>query len=78
MANIKDRVITIVANQLGFEESEVSMESHFLNDLGADALDTIELTMELEKEFGISIPDDAVKGMTTVGEAVNYLERGVN
>ena len=60
--------------KLGVEESEVTMEASFTNDLGADSLDTVELIMEFEKEFGISIPDDQAEKIGSVGDAVSYIE----
>ena len=59
---------------MGVEESEVKNEASFTNDLGADSLDTVELIMEFEKEFGISIPDDQAEKIATVGDAVSYIE----
>ena len=61
-------------DKLGVEESEVKNEASFTNDLGADSLDTVELIMEFEKEFGISIPDDQAEKIATVGDAINYIE----
>jgi len=62
------------SNALGVEESEVAIEASFTNDLGADSLDTVELIMEFEKEFDISIPDDQAEKIQTVGEAISYIE----
>ncbi len=73
-SEIAKRVITIIVDKLGVEESEVTPEASFANDLGADSLDTVELIMEFEKEFGISIPDDKAESITTVGEAISYIE----
>lgn len=64
----------IIVDKLGVEESEVKNEASFTNDLGADSLDTVELIMEFEKEFGISIPDDQAEKIATVGDAINYIE----
>ena len=64
----------IIVDKLGVEESEVTNEASFTNDLGADSLDTVELIMEFEKEFGISIPDDQAEKIGTVGDAVSYIE----
>ena len=64
----------IIVDKLGVEESEVTTEASFTNDLGADSLDTVELIMEFEKEFGISIPDDQAEKIGTVGDAVSYIE----
>ncbi len=74
MANVADRVKKIIIDKLGVEESEVTLEASFINDLGADSLDTVELIMEFEKEFNISIPDEQAETITTVGQAVTYLE----
>jgi acyl carrier protein len=72
MSDIATRVKKIIVDKLGVEESEVNNEASFTNDLGADSLDTVELIMEFEKEFNISIPD--AETITTVGQAVAYLE----
>ena len=74
MADINSKVIAIIVDKLGVEESEITMESNFTNDLGADSLDTVELIMEFEKEFNIAIPDDQAEKIGTVGEAVKYIE----
>ena len=74
MSEIASRVKAIIVDKLGVEESEVTNEASFSNDLGADSLDTVELIMEFEKEFGISIPDDQAEKITTVGDAVSYIE----
>ena len=74
MSEIASRVKAIIVDKLGVEESEVKNEASFTNDLGADSLDTVELIMEFEKEFGISIPDDQAEKITTVGDAVAYIE----
>lgn len=74
MADIASRVKAIIVDKLGVEESEVTTEASFTNDLGADSLDTVELIMEFEKEFGISIPDDQAEKIGTVGDAVSYIE----
>ena len=68
MSEIASRVKAIIVDKLGVEESEVTMEASFTNDLGADSLDTVELIMEFEKEFGISIPDDQAEKIGTVGD----------
>ena len=75
MSEIQERVKAIIVDKLGVEESEVTMEASFTNDLGADSLDTVELIMEFEKEFGISIPDDQAEKIVTVGDAVAYIEK---
>ena len=75
MDNIEQRVRKIVAEQLGVNEADVKNESSFVNDLGADSLDTVELVMELEEEFDINIPDDAAEKIQTVGQAVAFIEQ---
>ena len=77
MSEITARVKAIIVDKLGVEESEVTNEANFTNDLGADSLDTVELIMEFEKEFGISIPDDQAEGIKTVGDAIKYIEQHV-
>ena len=74
MSEITERVKNIIVDKLGVEASEVTTEASFTNDLGADSLDTVELIMEFEKEFGISIPDDQAEKIATVGDAVSYIE----
>jgi acyl carrier protein len=74
VASVQERVIEIVAEQLGVDREKVSPETSFVNDLGADSLDTVELVMELEEEFDINIPDDAAEKIQTVGQAVQYIE----
>ena len=69
-----DKVKDVILDKLGVEESQISMEASFIDDLGADSLDTVELIMELEEEFGIEIPDEDAEKITTVGAAVNYVE----
>ena len=76
MASVEERVVNIVAEQLGVEREKISRESNFVNDLGADSLDTVELVMELEEEFDINIADDAAEKIQTVGEAINHIEKG--
>ncbi|MBK8724020.1 MAG: acyl carrier protein [Saprospiraceae bacterium] len=78
MSNIAERVKKIIIDKLGVDEAEVTPEASFTNDLGADSLDTVELIMEFEKEFDISIPDDQAENIQTVGQAVSYLESQVN
>ncbi|MFT4754406.1 MAG: acyl carrier protein [Salibacteraceae bacterium] len=73
MSEVKEKVIAIIVDKLGVDESEVSLESSFTNDLGADSLDTVELIMEFEKEFDIAIPDDQAENIATVGDAVTYI-----
>ncbi|MEL6562474.1 MAG: acyl carrier protein [Bacteroidota bacterium] len=77
MSEIESKVKNIIIDKLGVEESEVTKEASFTNDLGADSLDTVELIMEFEKEFNISIPDDKAENIATVGQAVSYLEENV-
>ena len=74
MSEIAKKVIAIIVDKLGVEEAEVTREASFANDLGADSLDTVELIMEFEKEFNISIPDEAAEKIVTVGDAITYLE----
>ncbi|MCP4121197.1 MAG: acyl carrier protein [Bacteroidetes bacterium] len=74
MSDIASKVKEIIVEKLGVEESEVTTEASFTNDLGADSLDTVELIMEFEKEFNISIPDEQAETIATVGDAVTYLE----
>jgi len=74
MSDISTRVKKIIVEKLGVDEAEVTPEAHFTNDLGADSLDTVELIMEFEKEFNIGIPDDQAESISTVGEAIKYIE----
>ena len=74
MSEIANRVTAIIVDKLGVSESEVKPEATFAQDLGADSLDTVELIMEFEKEFGITIPDDKAEGITTVGDDISYIE----
>ena len=78
MSDIHSRVVSIIVDKLGVEESEVTAEASFTNDLGADSLDTVELIMEFEKEFNIAIPDDQAEKIQTVGDAVSYIEENKN
>ncbi len=71
---IADRVKKTIVDKLGVDESEVVADAHFINDLGADSLDTVELIMEFEREFEVSIPDDQAENIQTVGQAIEYLE----
>ena len=73
MSEIEARVKAIIVDKLGVDESEVTPNASFTNDLGADSLDTVELIMELEKEFGMSIPDDQAEKISTVQDAVDYI-----
>ncbi len=74
MADVDAKVKKIISEQLGVPEADVKPESSFVNDLGADSLDTVELVMALEEEFGIEIPDEDAEKITTVGDAVKYIE----
>ncbi len=74
MSEIADKVKQIIIDKLGVDDSEVTNEASFTNDLGADSLDTVELIMEFEKEFDIAIPDEQAENIQTVGQAVEYLE----
>lgn len=74
MSEIAERVKAIIVDKLGVGESEVTPEATFAQDLGADSLDTVELIMEFEKEFGIQIPDDQSEKIQTVGDAIKYIE----
>ncbi len=74
MSDIRSRVVNIIVDKLGVEESEVTNEASFTNDLGADSLDTVELIMEFEKEFNLSIPDEEAEKIETVGNAISYIE----
>ncbi|HSV89195.1 MAG TPA: acyl carrier protein [Bacteroidales bacterium] len=77
MSDITSRVKAIIVDKLGVDEKEVTPEASFTNDLGADSLDTVELIMEFEKEFNISIPDDQAEKISTVGDAIAYLEKNL-
>jgi len=77
MSNIEDRVKKIVAEQLGVKEEEVKAEASFVDDLGADALDTVELVMALEEEFETEIPDEEAEKITTVQLAINYINENL-
>jgi acyl carrier protein len=77
-ASVMERVKDIVADNLGVDREKITPETSFVNDLGADSLDTVELVMELEEEFDINIPDDAAEKIQTVGQAVQYIEAGIN
>lgn len=77
MSDIASRVKAIIVDKLGVDENEVTNEASFTNDLGADSLDTVELIMEFEKEFNIAIPDDKAEKISTVGEAIDYIEKNI-
>ena len=74
MSDIASRVKAIIVDKLGVDETEVTAEASFTNDLGADSLDTVELIMEFEKEFNIAIPDAQAENIGTVGDAISYIE----
>ncbi len=74
MSEIKSKVIEIIKDRLNVSDKDIEMTSSFANDLGADSLDTVELIMEFEKEFEISIPDEDAEKITTVGDAISYIE----
>jgi len=75
MSGIAERVAELVADQLGADRDKVVPDAHFIDDLGADSLDVVELVMRIEEEFGVSIPDVDAEGIQTVGEAIAYLEK---
>lgn len=77
MSEIALRVKAIIVDKLGVEESEVTNEAVFTDDLGADSLDTVELIMDFEKEFNLTIPDDEAEKIASVGDAVSYIEANV-
>ena len=77
MASIEQRVKDIIVEQLGVEEDEVSPEASFIDDLGADSLDTVELVMAFEEEFNIEIPDEDAEGISTVQDAIEYIKKNV-
>ena len=74
MSEIESKVKEIIADELGVDEADVKPEASFTNDLGADSLDTVELIMEFEKSFNITIPDDQAEKIATVGDAIAYIE----
>ncbi len=77
MSQIEEKVKAIIVDKLGINENEVIPEASFTNDLGADSLDTVELIMEFEKEFNLSIPDEDAEKITTVGEAIDYINQHI-
>lgn len=77
MASVKDRVIEIVCENLGVNKEQVTEKTSFIEDVGADSLDIVELIMELEEEFEINIPDEQAEKIKTVGEAIEYIEREI-
>ena len=74
-STVAERVMDIVADQLSVDRDKIKPETSFVNDLGADSLDTVELVMELEDEFDIDIPDDAAEKIQTVGQAIDFIEK---
>jgi acyl carrier protein len=74
MSTVAEKVKAIIVDKLGVDESEVTHDASFTNDLGADSLDTVELIMEFEREFDLSIPDEKAEGIETVGMAIEYIE----
>ena len=78
MSEIAEKVKAIIVDKLSVDAEDVKAEASFANDLGADSLDTVELIMEFEKEFGITIPDDKSEKISTVGDAIAYIEGEVN
>lgn len=77
MSDIEERIKKIIAEQLMVEEEEITNEASFIDTLGADSLDTVEMIMEIEDEFGIEIPDEDAEKLLTVGEAIEYVKRKV-
>lgn len=75
MSTVEDRVVNIIAQQLGVDRENVKPDSSFIDDLGADSLDTVELIMALEEEFDAEIPDSDAEKMTTVKETIDYIEK---
>ena len=74
MSDVAEKVKAIIVDKLGVDESEATNDANFINDLGADSLDTVELIMEFEKEFDIQIPDDKAEAIATVGDAIAFIE----
>ena len=74
MSNLQDKVRSIIAEQLGVKPEQVTPQASFIDDLGADSLDTVELVMALEEEFGVEIPDEEAEKLVTVGDAMKYIE----
>jgi acyl carrier protein len=78
MDETEQKVIEIVSEQMGVDKSEITRETHFINDLNADSLDTVELVMEFEDEFELSIPDEEAEKIQTVGQAIDYIKEHSN
>ncbi|MBP3587248.1 MAG: acyl carrier protein [Paludibacteraceae bacterium] len=77
MSELESKVKAIIVDKLGVKESQVTLDANFTTDLNADSLDTVELIMEFEKEFGITVPDEDTQLIATVGDAVNYIEKAL-
>ena len=77
MADVKEKVVSIIVDKLGVNPEDVVETASFTNDLGADSLDTVELIMEFEKEFNVTIPDDQAEKISTVGDALKYIEENI-
>ena len=78
MSDHFDKVKEIIVDKLGVEDGKITMEAKFIDDLGADSLDTVELIMQFEEEFGIEIPDEDAEGLLSVGQAVDYIDQKLN
>lgn len=77
MASTQEKVVDIVAEQLGVDKDKIARESNFINDLGADSLDLVEMVMEFEAQFGIRIPEDQTDKIQTVGEAIEAIDKAI-
>ena len=75
VASVEERVFGIINEQLGVDKDKITLETSFVNELGADSLDQVELVMELEEEFDVNIPDDAAENIQTVGHAIDFIEK---
>lgn len=78
MEEIKNKVVKIISEKLGKKTDDITLESHFVNDLNLDSLDTVEIIMAFEKEFAISIPDDEAEKIRTVGDVVSFIEKNIS
>ena len=78
MSEHSEKIKEIIIDKLGVEDSKITMEAKFVDDLGADSLDTVELIMQFEEEFGIEIPDEEAENLLSVGQAVNYISNQLN